>query len=70
MVYLTDTEVSFLMSCSIKGMQYMDQTTSQLHSIWTSVPKDLYRQVEVKVKEKLRSLTLRSVFYTVLVCVS
>ena len=43
LVYSTDTEVSFLMSCSLKVTQYMDQTTSQLYSIWMSVPKVLYR---------------------------
>ena len=61
MVYSRDTEVSFLMSCSLKVTQYMHQPTRQLYNIWMSVPK---------VKEKLndlRGLTLRSVFYTALV---
>ena len=31
--YLADPEVSFLMSCSLKVIQYMDQTISQLYSI-------------------------------------
>ena len=43
MVYSTDTEVSFLMSCSLKVTQYRDQKTGQLCSIWMSVPKVLYR---------------------------
>ena len=34
---------SFLMSCSLKVTQYMHQPTSQLYSIWMSVPKVLYR---------------------------
>ena len=42
MVYSADTEVSFLLSCSLKVAQYMDQTTSQLYSIWISVPNVLY----------------------------
>ena len=42
MAYSADAEVSFLMSCSLKVTQYLDQTTSQLHSIWISVPKVLY----------------------------
>ena len=43
MVYLRDTEVSFLTSCSLKVLLYMHQPTSQLYSIWMSVPKVLYR---------------------------
>ena len=39
MVYSRDTEVNVLMSCSLKVTQYMDQTKSQLYSIWMSVPK-------------------------------
>ena len=42
MVYSTDTEVSFLVSCSLKVTQYIDQKTSQLDSIWISFPKVLY----------------------------
>ena len=38
MLYSADTEVSFLMSCRLN----MDQKTSQLYSIWISVPKVLY----------------------------
>ena len=38
----TLTEVSFLMSCSLKVTQYMHQPSRQLHSIWMSVPKGLY----------------------------
>ena len=45
MVYSKDTEVGFLMSCSLKVTHYMDQTTSQLCGIWISVPKVLYRKV-------------------------
>ena len=33
MVYSRDTEVSFLMSCSLKVTQYMHQPTSQLYCI-------------------------------------
>ena len=43
MVYSRDTEVSFLMSCSLKVTQYMHQPTRQHYSIWMSVPKILYR---------------------------
>ena len=39
----TDTEVSLLMSRSLKVTQYMHQTTRKLYSIWLSVPKVLYR---------------------------
>ena len=74
MVYSRDTEVSLLISCSLKVTQYMYETTSQLYSIWMSVPKVLYRQVAPSKNERktydLRSLALRLVFYTVLVCLS
>ena len=43
MMYSTDTKVNFLILCSLKVTQYMDQTTSQLYSIWMSVSKVLYR---------------------------
>ena len=43
MMYSRDTEVSFLISCSLKVTQYMYQPTSQLYSIWMSLPKVLYR---------------------------
>ena len=43
MVYSRDTEVSFLMSYSVKVTQYMHQPTNQLYSIWMSVLKVLYR---------------------------
>ena len=45
MVYSRDTEVRFLMSCSLKVTRYIHQPTSQLYSIWMSFPKILYRQV-------------------------
>ena len=41
MVYSRDTEASC--ACSLKVTQYMHQPTSQLYSIWMSIPKFLYR---------------------------
>ena len=35
--------LKLLVSCSLKVTQYMHQPTSQLYSIWMSVPKFLYR---------------------------
>ena len=32
-----------LVSCSLKVTQYMHQPTSQIYSIWMSVPNFLYR---------------------------
>ena len=43
MVYSRDTEVSFLMSCSLKVTQNMHPPTSQLYSIWMFVLKVLHR---------------------------
>ena len=43
MVYSRETEVSFLISFSLKVTKYMDQTTTQLYSIWMSVRKVLNR---------------------------
>ena len=37
--YSRDNEVSFLMSCSFKVTQYMDQTTSQLYSTGCLFPR-------------------------------
>ena len=35
--------LNLLVSCSLKVTQYMHQPTSQLYSIWMSIPKFLYR---------------------------
>ena len=43
MMYSRDTEVSYLMSCSLKVTQYMHQPTSKFYIIWMSVPKVLCR---------------------------
>ena len=43
MVHWRDNEVNVLMSCILKVTHYMNQTNSQLYSIWMSVSKVLYR---------------------------
>ena len=55
MVDSRDTEASFLMSCSLKVTQYMDQTTSQLSIIFGCLSPRFCtgRRLLVKVKEKL-----------------
>ena len=54
MVYSADTEVSFLMSCSLKVTQYMDQTISQLQVFGCLSPRSYTgRQLLVNIKEKL-----------------